>query len=151
MPPTSARSPPARRGGRAAGRLTAGRRRVLEIVRESPAPMGAYEILSRMNAAGGRHAPAAVYRALGFLVAQGLLHRLESLNAWVACRVPGESHSAQFLLCRRCGAADEIDSRRIAAAIREGARSAGYAVESPVVEVAGLCPKCRDDRVGAAD
>ncbi len=144
MTPTAAHSPPAPPGGRAAVRLTAGRRRVLEIVRESAAPMGAYDILSRLNAAGGRHAPSAVYRALDFLVARGLLHRLESLNAWVACRIPGESHSAQFLLCRRCGAADEIDSRRIAAAIRERARSAGFAVESPVVEVAGLCPNCRD-------
>ena len=130
-------------------RLTPIRRQVLEIVWESHAPLGAYGILTRVNAAARREgarekAPPAVYRALKFLLDHGLLHRVESRNAYVGCGASGEPHAAWFFICERCENAVEIDDGRIGGALRESARRAGFALESSVVELLGRCPRCRD-------
>ncbi|MBI3129367.1 MAG: transcriptional repressor [Candidatus Tectomicrobia bacterium] len=131
----------ARRGAR----LTAIRRRVLELVWGSHAPVGAYDILARMDPGGRRGgAPATVYRALDFLIAQGFVHRLSSVNAFVGCGVPDNPHMAQFLICRGCGAVAEMDEPRIEGAIGEAAARAGFEVETPVIEVQGRCPACRE-------
>lgn len=137
------------RACRAKGRtLTAGRRRVFELVCESHAALGAYDILGRLNAGGGRIAPIAVYRALDFLIEMGLVHRLASRNAFIACAHPSASHGAQFLICDRCGTVAETDDQDIDKALAKGARKAGFAMRLPVVEITGLCPQCggRDNR-----
>ncbi len=125
-------------------RLTKMRRRVLDIVWESHVPVGAYDILERLNAGGGRTAPITVYRALEFLMAHGLVHRLSSLNAYTGCDLPGTPHGAHFLICNACGAAAELQDDQIDRAISRGASKAGFAVDAPVVEVRGLCPACRE-------
>jgi Fur family zinc uptake transcriptional regulator len=125
-------------------RLTKMRRRVLEFVWESHIPLGAYDILERLNAGGGRTAPITVYRALEFLMAHELVHRLASLNAYTGCGLPGTPHGAHFLICNACGAAAELQDTRIDLAISRGAEQAGFAVDAPVVEVRGLCPACRE-------
>ena len=126
-------------------RLTPLRRRVLEIVWESHAPLGAYDALQRMNAGGGRNAPPTVYRALEFLLEHGLIHRIESRNAFVGCTTPGYSHKAQFFICRDCGNVAETHSEEIGEAIKASATRAGFLVEKPVVEISGRCLKCHDD------
>lgn len=126
-------------------RLTALRRAVFEIVWQSHSPIGAYDILERLQASGRRAAPMTVYRALDFLMENRLVHRLASQNAYLGCDNPEEAHRGQFLICRTCGTVGEISDRRIAAAIGETAAEAGFAVESPVVEVGGLCRRCADD------
>ncbi|MGD8808426.1 MAG: Fur family transcriptional regulator [Gammaproteobacteria bacterium] len=123
-------------------RLTALRRAVLKIVWESHSPIGAYDILDRLRDAGRRAAPVTVYRALDFLMANRLVHRLASQNAYLGCDHPGEVHGAQFLICRACGAAGEIHDDAIAAAIAQSAAETGFRVEAPVVEITGLCPRC---------
>lgn len=145
-----------REGG---ARLTPQRRQVLAIVLESHQPIGAYDVLARMNAAGGRTAPITVYRALDFLMTQGLVHRLASRNAFIACSLPdrhetgggggqnAQGDGAQFLICGDCGTVAEMTDRRIETAIRERARTAGFIVSAPVVEVEGTCPNC----AGASD
>jgi Fur family zinc uptake transcriptional regulator len=125
-------------------RLTAQRRRVLEMLLEDHAPVGAYDILSRLAAEGRPTAPVAVYRALDFLREHGLAHRLASLNAFVACARPGREHGAQFLICGRCRSVAEIEDGGIARAVRGAAAEAGFAADWPVVEIAGLCPACRE-------
>jgi Fur family zinc uptake transcriptional regulator len=125
-------------------RLTQMRRRVLEFVWESHIPLGAYDILGRINESGGRTAPITVYRALEFLMAHELVHRLASLNAYTGCGLPGTPHGAHFLICNACGAAAELQDTRIDLAISRGAAQAGFAVDAPVVEVRGLCPACRE-------
>lgn len=130
----------ARRGAR----LTKLRRRVLELVWTSHAPVGAYELLGRLGRERERAAPPTVYRALEFLLAHGLVHRIESLNAFVGCPHPGKSHSGQFLICRDCGAAAEMHDASINEAIAERAAACGFAVERKTVEVRGLCPACRE-------
>jgi Fur family transcriptional regulator, zinc uptake regulator len=124
-------------------RLTPHRRRVLEIVAAGHAAIGAYDIIDRLSHAEG-HAPApiSVYRALEFLLRLGLVHRVESLNAYVACPSAGGLHAAQFLICRRCRTVAEMNSPVIEEAIAAGAESAGFAVTAPVVEIGGLCHSC---------
>src|SRR5918999_799750 len=80
-------------------RLTPLRRRVLELVWRGHEPVGAYDLLAQM----GRAAPPTVYRALDFLIEQGLVHRIESLNAYVGCDRPEAAHASQFLICTDCG------------------------------------------------
>lgn len=124
-------------------RLTSLRRRVLELVWSGHKPRGAYAILEDLSASEGRTtAPLTVYRALEFLVAQGLVHRIESLNAYVGCATPGADHSGQFLVCERCGTAEEIDDPRIIAAIAASTRDRGFRIHRPTVEVRGICPAC---------
>jgi Fur family zinc uptake transcriptional regulator len=124
-------------------RFTAQRRRVLEVVAASHAAIGAYQIMDRLASGGRRPAPITIYRALDFLIEQGFVHRLASLNAYVACCHASTDHGAQFLICRRCGTVGEMTSPSIARAIAAAAADLGFRVSAPVVEVAGLCDRCR--------
>lgn len=126
-------------------RLTALRRRVLELVWSSHRPRGAYAILEDLSQQDGKAAaPLTVYRALEFLVEQGLVHRIESLNAYVGCAAPGDVHSGQFLVCEACGDAAEIDDPGVGAAINAAAAERGFRVQRPTVEVRGLCKSCQE-------
>ena len=125
-------------------RLTALRKRVLELVWASHKPLGAYDILGVLSDEDGRRAaPPTVYRALDFLLENGLVHRIASLNAFVRCSHPEHSHQGQFLICRACHAATELEQPAISQAIVEGAAGVGFAVESQTVEVVGLCAGCK--------
>lgn len=125
-------------------RLTPIRRRVLEILLEEHKALGAYDVLGRLQAEGlGAHPPAA-YRALDFLVAHDFAHKLERLNAFVACARPMAAHRPAFLICRKCAAVAEADAREIARAIAGTAAAAGFRVERAAVEAEGLCPACQD-------
>lgn len=117
--------------------LTPVRRRVLEILLESHVALGAYDVLDRLAAEGLGSKPPVAYRALNFLVENGFAHRIERLNAFVACGHPGEAHAPAFLICRACGQVAEAE----APSPIEGA--AGFAVETTVVEAEGLCPACQ--------
>lgn len=125
-------------------RLTAQRARVLELVWSSHKPRGAYAILEDLSADGKRVAPLTVYRALDFLLEQGLIHRIESQNAFVGCPDPGTAHMGQFLVCTCCGEATELTDPRIAAIIAESAAARGFTIKRQTVEVTGICPACRD-------
>lgn len=124
-------------------RLTPLRRRVLEIVWQSHKPLGAYEILEVLSRDGRSSGPPTVYRALEFLLAQGLVHRISSLNAYVGCTRPGHSATGQFLICESCGAAAEVRDARLEQAIGSTAESAGFAASELTVEISGRCPNCR--------
>jgi len=124
-------------------RLTDIRRRVLETVWQSHVPIGAYDILSQLNIGGGRIAPMAVYRALEFLMDNGLVHRLASLNAFIGCAHMGEDHhAAQFLICRVCGTTAELESAPLTRALTQAVNEHGFSVDSQVVEISGVCPHC---------
>lgn len=126
-------------------RLTALRKRVLELVWASHKPLGAYDILGVLSEEDGRRAaPPTVYRALDFLQENGLVHRIASLNAFIGCIHPGELHQGQFLICRACHTAIELELPAISQAIVAGAAAVGFAVESQTVEVVGLCAGCRE-------
>ncbi len=128
---------------RAGERLTPVRKRVLELVWGSHRPIGAYAILDRLKDDGRSAAPPTVYRAPDFLLGRGLIHRIESLNAFVGCAHPGESHLVQFLICRSCGMTAEFDDRRLGDAIGRSAAEQGFAIQSRVVELSGVCQSCQ--------
>lgn len=132
-------------------RLTDLRRRVLEIIWSSPTPLGAYAILAVLRDEGRQGAPPTVYRALDFLLAQGLIHRMNSRNVFTACRQPDHHHSGQFLICRDCGQVNELNSPIIETKLRAAAMAWRFEVLAQVVEVLGLCPNCQQgtsSRVG---
>jgi Fur family zinc uptake transcriptional regulator len=128
-------------------RLTPVRARALEILLESHRAMGAYELLQRLSAEGLGSQPPVAYRALDFLVEHGFAHRIEKLNAFVACDHPGEGHAAAFMICRACLAVAEAPAPEDGP-LAEMARRVGFDVERSVVEVEGLCPRCQAE--GAA-
>jgi Fur family zinc uptake transcriptional regulator len=121
-------------------RLTAPRRRVLELLLGADAPLKAYDLIAVFGQAGVPAKPPTVYRALGFLERLGFAHRIESLNAYVPCRLAGEAHAAAFLICDCCGAAEEFEpdfTSQLAAA-----EARGYKVQTVTLEARGLCPVC---------
>lgn len=127
-------------------RLTAQRRQVLAIVWEARRPLGAYEILDALRAIVPGAAPPTVYRALEFLVGQGLVHRLETLHAFVGCAHPEEPHAGQFLICRTCGAVHELEDPLVSRSVQAAADATGFRAERPVVEISGRCARCSGKR-----
>jgi Fur family zinc uptake transcriptional regulator len=127
-------------------KLTALRRTVLKLVCASGKPLSAYEILDRMRATTPNPAPPTVYRALEFLLEQGLVHKLESLHAFVGCSHPDHPHSSQFLICADCGEVNEMENDAIAQSLRTAERAAGFKTKRPVVELLGTCAQCAGKR-----
>lgn len=131
-------------------RLTDQRRQILRLVLAAPEPVGAYTLLDRLRDEGTRAQPPTVYRALDFLLAQGLVHRLERLNAFVGCHDDAEhDHAAQFLLCAECGRAEEVEDPAIAAAITTAAASRGFKPQRAIIELEGTCAECAATHPGA--
>lgn len=128
-------------------RLTALRRRVLELVWTSHRPVGAYALLDLLRKDGRGAAPPTVYRALEFLLGCGLIHRIETLNAYVGCSHPGEAHLTQFLICKSCGTAAELDDKRLGEVIGRSAAEHGFTIASRVIELSGVCAACRRGRL----
>ncbi len=136
---------PHRAGGGQGLALTPSRRRILDELCLAGRPVGAYEMIDRMaSATGKRPAPISVYRALDFLVDNGLVHRLASRNAFLAC---AHGHSAHdpivFLICDVCGSVREETSAGISASLAALAGQAGFASRAHVIELAGQCAGCR--------
>jgi Fur family zinc uptake transcriptional regulator len=125
-------------------RLTPIRKQVLGALLSGHKPLGAYDIIERLAHDGARPAPITIYRALDFLLENGLVHRIASRNAFVACishHKPGES--VLFLICERCGDVGEAPSAPLKDLLASAAAKAGFAPRTPMIEVAGLCANCR--------
>ncbi|WP_431284915.1 Fur family transcriptional regulator [Humitalea sp. 24SJ18S-53] len=129
-------------------RLTDLRRDVLRLVLEAGQPIGAYALLDRLKADRSGAAPPTVYRALDFLLEQGLIHKVERLNAFIACtehghdHAPGHSHPHQFLICGRCGVTAEIADPAVTEALAAAARAQGFMATRATVEIEGVCATC---------
>ena len=124
-------------------RLTAPRRRVLELLLQADGPMIANDIIGAYGAGGEAAKPPTVYRALDFLIENGLIHRIERMNAFVGCSHPGESHRGFFLICGECGNAEELESAGVADTIAASASRHGFAARDMTLEVTGTCAECR--------
>jgi Fur family zinc uptake transcriptional regulator len=125
-------------------RLTVQRRQVLELVLRAGRPVGAYELLDALRRESAGAAPPTVYRALDFLIAHGLVHRIETLHAFVGCDHPGEPHASQFLICSECGAVREVEDLAVRRSVLAAADATGFCAEHPVVEVRGRCARCAE-------
>ncbi len=116
---------------------------VLATVWANHQPVGAYTILEELAKESIRRpAPPTVYRALDFLLDNGLVHRIASLNAFVGCSDPGDAHQGHFLICRQCQIATELDAKLINPAIAAAAAQQAFTVETASVEVVGYCAQC---------
>jgi Fur family zinc uptake transcriptional regulator len=124
-------------------RLTAIRRRVLELVWGSHKPVGAYDILELLGRESESAAPPTVYRALEFLIEAGLVHRLDSLNAFIGCPDPVQSHAGQFLICKKCRSVTELSETGIEELVSETARQRGFTAQRQMLEIEGVCKNCR--------
>lgn len=123
-------------------RLTKQRRAVLRLLCESDRPLSAYELLDRLRTVVKNPAPPTVYRALDFLLEQGLVHKLESLHAYVGCAHPEHPHASQFLICADCGEVAELADTGIVQTLQAAGRAVGFRTKRPVVELLGTCAQC---------
>lgn len=127
--------------------MTALRRAALETLWQAGAPLGAYELLPRLEAALGRKlTPSSVYRTLEFLVEQGFVSRIESRNAFVPCAHPEKVHACVFFVCDGCGGSVEVDNPGIEAIVAAEAAALDFAVAHSVIELRGTCAVCRAAR-----
>jgi Fur family transcriptional regulator, zinc uptake regulator len=124
-------------------RMTPLRAQVFGELSSSHGAIGAYDILERIAVKGKRLAPISVYRALDALVAAGVVHKLQSRNAFFACQ---QAHVAQrpylVLVCSGCGRVAEAAAPRVWDAIDRAVRAVDFAFEGSLVEVTGRCGTC---------
>ena len=125
-------------------RLTPLRREVLELVASAGKPAKAYDLLDRLREKHGNAAPPTVYRALDFLLENGFIHKLESINAYVSCHHPAEAHQVPFLICDKCQCAQEVCDERVAELIEAQAKAFGFRPQAQTLEVHGICKNCRE-------
>ena len=131
-----------------AERLTAPRRQVLEVLASSHKPIGAYEIIDAIaRKHKTRPAPITVYRALEFLMKHGLVHRIESRNAYLACIHNHDKDAlVAFLMCNTCGLVGEASTDALGQQLAATAKKAGFQYTMSVIEITGTCSNCRSDR-----
>ena len=123
--------------------LTTARRQILELLWESGRPTGAYELIEALKLRNSRPAgPPTVYRALEFLMSQGLVAKVESRNAYVPCAHPERRHDCLFFICSDCGASAELEDPKVEQRLAEDAANLGFRVTRRVVEVEGTCADC---------
>ena len=99
----------------------------------------------RGSSSNSSSAPPTVYRALDFLQEEGLVHKIESLNAYVGCGAPDHNHASQFLICRVCSAAAEMNDTDIRNLIADKAADIGFKIDKEIIEVKGICSQCSDN------
>ena len=123
--------------------LTPLRRRALEILLDQSGPAKAYDLLPLLDTEHSSAKPPTIYRALDFLVRMGLAHRIESLNAFVACDIGACARSTIFLICEKCGGAQEFDAGHALIDLAEAAMADGFSIRRTMIEASGLCSACQ--------
>ena len=128
---------------RAKLQFTPARRAALNILLSEHKAMGAYDMLAKLDVLGLGSAPPVAYRALDFLVSNGFAHKINTLNAYIACAHPGEDHDPAFMICTACDAVSEAATDPKAGQLGRAARAAGFQIKTAVLEAEGLCPACK--------
>lgn len=124
-------------------RLTKLRAQVLRLIWQSHTPLGAYPLMDMLAQASTRRvAPPTVYRALEFLLEQGLIHRINTLNAYIGCTRPSKDHANNFLICQHCGVAIEFSANTLQEHINRTAGELGFTIKSQAIELVGSCERC---------
>lgn len=129
---------------RQGAQLTELRRSVLALILTAEKPSTAYQLLDRLKGTRKSAAPPTIYRALDFLIKHRLIHKVERLNAFVACAEARDSHRhpVQFLICSQCGAVTEIEDQAVSKALAHAAHRQGFRPSKVVVELDGICATC---------
>jgi Fur family zinc uptake transcriptional regulator len=130
--------------------LTRNQQAVFNALKSTDKPLTAYEILglSAIRKAGMK-APLTIYRALEKLIDKGLVHRIESLNAFVRCGDGPHDHATGFLICNNCGRTSEVHLEACENHLTGRARAQGFMIDDVRVEMTGLCPDCASQQATA--
>jgi Fur family transcriptional regulator, zinc uptake regulator len=123
--------------------LNAVQTQILDLLTAASRPLSAYDLIDALSGEK-RMAPPTVYRALQKLMDEGLAHRVESQNAYVACRRQGHALCAGFMICRACGATREFSGAALESFLGQTARKNFFAAEAVSIEVRGLCAACQN-------
>ncbi len=126
-------------------RLTPLRREVLELVLSAKKPVGAYDLLAQLGRDGRPAAPPTVYRSLDFLMEQGFIHRLASINAYLSCCYPAHRHQSVFLICTQCQRTDELPLGSLASPLQALTAQQQFRVQQSLIELSGLCQDCQHE------
>lgn len=150
--PKSATCPPADNSGyleRASERckargtlLTPIRRDVLDLLYETENGLKAYDLLARIKERRSNATPPTVYRALDFLMEQGLVHKIERLNQFVACRHESHQFPGLLMVCRKCGKVSELHDQQLMKTLLHSVKCAGHQLDCQEIEIASICPDC---------
>lgn len=131
-------------------RFTPLREEVFSLILEANKPLGAYDLITALqnsrqatDAKNKNVAPPTVYRSLEFLLGEGLIHQLSSINAYVPCCHPRSAHTAAFLICKKCHSVEECSNIPVNAMIDFAKNDAGFEIEHTVIELRGVCRDCR--------
>ncbi len=124
--------------------LTPIRHQVLSLIWESHKAVKAYELLDRFKPLKNAAKPATIYRALDFLIEQGLIHRVESLNAFVGCSCSGHKHEQLLLICKQCHEVEERPAMEVMAALSDEIKQARFIAHSKAIEIHGICKNCTE-------
>lgn len=127
-------------------RLTPIRRKVLELIWSNHKAVKAYDLLERIKPFEYAAKPATVYRALEFLMEQGLIHRVESLNAFIGCVCSERQHEQILLICKRCEEVEERPAPEVMNALSREIVRAGFVVHHKAIEVHGICGRCAEEQ-----
>lgn len=130
-------------------RFTELRRRILTMIWQGHKAVKAYDLLDQLATEGGSAKPPTVYRALDFLMEEGLVHKIESLNAYIGCPHPGDNHISQFLICDSCETVEEVVSEKLSDAVSSSADNAGFKISRQTLELHGLCKACASGKKAA--
>lgn len=129
--------------------LTSIRHQVLELIWQSHKAVKAYDLLERIKPLQTTAKPATIYRALDFLIEQGLIHRVESLNAFIGCSHSERQHEQLLLICNHCQEVEERPAAKVMSALAREIAEANFAVHSKALEIQGVCSKCMKQEVDA--
>jgi len=123
--------------------LTPIRLKVLELIWESHRAVKAYDLLDQIKPLQQSAKPATIYRALDFLLEQGLIHRVESLNAFIGCSCSERQHELLLLICLQCHEVEERPGLLVMAAVAREVEQAGFTVHRKAIEIQGICHHCK--------
>lgn len=123
--------------------LTPIRHKILELIWNSHKAIKAYDLLDQIRPINDAAKPSTVYRALDFLLEQGLIHRVESLNAFVGCRSSGTQHDQLLLICTTCHNVEERAAPNVFHALADEMQNATFKPQRKTIEIHGLCKSCQ--------
>lgn len=126
-------------------RFTPIRRRVFELISKAPGALKAYDLLDQLSDEHAAARPPTVYRALDFLIEQGLVHRIESLNAFIACACPDHRSQFQLMICEQCGHVEELHDTRLVDMLAQVAQEQQFRLHRQTIELYGLCRSCQSN------
>lgn len=123
--------------------LTPIRRHILRLLRRQSGGVKAYDLLEQMKAEHPGATPPTVYRALDFLIDQGLAHKIGRTNQFIACNQQAHDDAGLFLVCPRCGQVTELHDHEASAALKRSLARAGHILVGPEIEISAICRRCQ--------